>query len=131
MSIKTLLKNKLRSVFSEKTIINTFIKYRKKIYFIAFLGAFMFFLYRLTFLPYFNIIFNPSVIFYSIIFIALLILQFRPGTLIKLSIFLFAFLIVPSLFNLHTIVESIGNIIFIFLFAAAILYIWQIRKEKK
>lgn len=127
----TLLKNKLKSMFSEKTLINGFIKYRKKIYFITLLGIFMFLLYRLTFLPYFNIIFNPSVIFYSIIFIALLVLQFRPGTLIKLAIFLFAFLVVPSLFNLHTIVESIGNIIFVFLFAAAILYIWQIREEKK
>ncbi|HSD98640.1 MAG TPA: hypothetical protein VLB73_03000 [Patescibacteria group bacterium] len=131
MNIKKIFsfKKNLSNLLPEKMILTILKKQRYRIYIILLLGVFALILYRLTFLPYFNILFNPTIIFYSIIFSSLLVLQLSPNKIIQLVIVIFVLAIVPTLLNLQGILEIMGNIAFVSLLAAVILYIVKMRKE--
>ncbi|MGH7245866.1 MAG: hypothetical protein ACREGI_02960 [Candidatus Levyibacteriota bacterium] len=87
-------------------------------------------LYGVSFLPYLNLLFNLTFVWYGFIVYELLIFLNRPQIIIKLAILLFIFLIIPTILGFQLFIEQIGNIIFILILVAVIQYIKKVRREK-
>lgn len=111
-----------------ETLEKFLIKHRDKI---TFLLAIYLFLVVLSALPYFNLVFTQTVIFFILIILFFFVFRVSSRFFLYLSLLIFPFLPISTLLHQSEIEETLGNIIFVLLLIAFIVEFGQYLKRTK